>query len=57
QKGMMVAAKTLTLTAMDIFKNPSVTKTALDELNKRRGADFKYEALVGDREAPLDYRK
>ncbi|WP_026951225.1 amidohydrolase [Algoriphagus mannitolivorans] len=57
QKGMMVAAKTLTLTAMDIFKNPSVTKTALEELNKRRGADFKYEALVGDREAPLDYRK
>ena len=57
QKGMMVAAKTLTLTAMDIFKNPTVTKSALDELNKRRGADFNYEALVGDREAPLDYRK
>ena len=57
QKGMMVAAKTLTLTAMDIFKNPTVTKTALEELNKRRGADFTYEALVGDRQAPLDYRK
>ena len=57
QKGMMVAAKTLTLTAMDIFKNPSVTQTALTELNRRRGADFKYDALVGDRKAPLDYRK
>lgn len=57
QKGMMVAAKTLTLTAMDIFKDPSVTGKALEELNKRRGADFEYKALVGDRKAPLDYRK
>lgn len=57
QKGMMVAAKTLTLTAMDIFKNPSVTTEALGELNKRRGANFTYEALVGDRKPPLDYRK
>lgn len=57
QKGMMVAAKTLTLTAMDIFKDPSVTGKALEELNKRRGDDFEYKALVGDRKAPLDYRK
>lgn len=57
QKGMMVAAKTLTLTAMDIFKDPSVTGKALEELNKRRGDGFVYEALVGDRKAPLDYRK
>ncbi len=57
QKGMMVAAKTLTLTAMDIFKDPAVTAKALEELKQRRGADFKYEALIGDREPPLDYRK
>lgn len=57
QKGMMVAAKTLTLTAMDIFRDPSVTAIALEELNKRRGDDFDYKALVGDRKAPLDYRK
>ena len=57
QKGMMVAAKTLTLTAMDIFKDPSVTSKALEELNKRRGDGFVYEALVGDRKAPLDYRR
>ncbi len=57
QKGMMVAAKTLTLTAMDIFKDPSVTGKALEELNKRRGDGFSYEALVGDRKPPLDYRK
>lgn len=56
-KGMMVAAKTLTLTAIDIFKDPSVTKTALEELRRRRGEGFIYEALVGDRKPPLDYRK
>ena len=57
QKGMMVAAKTLTLTAMDIFKDPSVTVKAKAELDRRRGAGFKYDALTGDRKAPLDYRK
>ena len=57
QKGMMVAAKTLTLTAMDIFNSPAVTGDALKELNVRRGEGFSYKALVGDRQAPLDYRK
>jgi aminobenzoyl-glutamate utilization protein B len=57
KKGMMVAAKTLTLTAMDIFKDPSVTVKAKAELDRRRGAGFKYEALTGDRKPPLDYRK
>jgi len=56
-KGMMVAAKTLALTALDVFQNPEIAIKAKEELNKRRGADFKYEALVGNREAPLDYRK
>ncbi len=57
KKGMMVAAKTLTLTAMDIFKDPSITDKAMAELNRRRGPNFTYEALTGDRKPPLDYRK
>ncbi|MBN3584176.1 amidohydrolase [Algoriphagus aestuarii] len=57
KKGMMVAAKTLTLTVMDIFKDPSIAEKAKTELDKRRGANFKYEALTGERSAPLDYRK
>ncbi len=56
-KGMMVAAKTLTLTALDIFQNPKLIETAKQELLRRRGKDFKYEALLGDRKPPLDYRK
>ncbi|HAH35908.1 MAG TPA: amidohydrolase, partial [Algoriphagus sp.] len=35
QKGMMIAAKTLALTASDIFKNPKVTAEAQAELKRR----------------------
>jgi aminobenzoyl-glutamate utilization protein B len=56
-KGMMTAAKTLFLTATDLFKEPEVTEKARQELEKRRGDNFSYEALLGDREPPLDYRK
>lgn len=55
-KGMMVAAKTIAITAMDIFNTHNETEKALEELNKRRGSDFKYESLLGDRKPPLDYR-
>ena len=56
-KGMMVAAKTLTLTAIDIYENPEITGKAFEELKRRRGNGFVYEALLGDRKPPLDYRK
>jgi len=56
-KGMMVAAKTIALTAVDILKKPSVTQAAEKELNRRRGDSFIYESLVGDRKPPIDYRK
>ncbi|MGB3587273.1 MAG: amidohydrolase [Tunicatimonas sp.] len=56
-KGMMVAAKTLALTAMDIYQKPEITQTAREELMQKRGGDFAYESLLGDREPPLDYRK
>ena len=56
-KGMMLAAKTLTLTAMDIFKEPAITNQALRELEIRRGAGFEYLPLLGDRKPPLDYRQ
>lgn len=55
-KGMMVAAKTMALTIMDCLVNPEMLKNAKLELLKRRGDAFKYEALLGDRNPPLDYR-
>ena len=56
-KGMMVAAKTMTLTAMDLFTDPSHIVKARAEFNTRRGANFVYSTRL-DREKPaLDYRK
>ncbi len=55
-KGMMVAAKTIAITAMDIITNPAMIKEAWIELNRRRGSDFQYQSLIGDRSPPLDYR-
>ena len=56
-KGMMVATKTITLTAIDIFNDPGIIIKAKEELDRRRGDDFVYNSLLGDREPPLDYRK
>jgi aminobenzoyl-glutamate utilization protein B len=55
-KGMQVAAKTIALTAIDLFGQPETLVKAKSELERRRGSDFKYEALVGNRKPPLDYR-
>jgi aminobenzoyl-glutamate utilization protein B len=56
-KGMMVAAKTMTLTTMDLFTDPSHLVKARAEFDQRRGANFVYKTRL-DREKPaLDYRK
>lgn len=56
-KGMMMAAKTIALTATDLFSNQAMIDDAWKEFRQRTGADFKYEALIGDRKPALDYRK
>jgi len=55
-KGMMVAAKALTATAIELFSNTNIIDTAKSEFIKRRGNDFKYIPLLGDRPPALDYR-
>jgi aminobenzoyl-glutamate utilization protein B len=55
-KGMLVAAKTLALTAADLFQQPALLEAAQNEYRQRIGPDFHYEALLGDRAPPLDYR-
>ncbi|WP_158979626.1 amidohydrolase [Cellulophaga sp. L1A9] len=55
-KGMMNAAKTLALTAIDIFNTPDLIVKAKAELEEKRGEDFKYIPLLGDRKPALDYR-
>jgi len=55
-KGMMVAAKTLTLSAIELFNNPKLIAAAKKEHRERLGADFKYVPLIGDRAPALNYR-
>jgi len=56
-KGMMVAAKTMALTAEKLFSDPSIIAKAKEEFEERRGPDFTYKPLLGDRAPALDYRK
>lgn len=56
-KGMMVAAKTMALTAMDLFTDPSHVQKAKAEFDQKRGPDFKYSTRLADRKPALDYRK
>jgi aminobenzoyl-glutamate utilization protein B len=55
-KGMLVAAKTLTLTAIDLFSDPKLIVDAKAEYQRAVGPNFVYRSLVGDRPPPLDYR-
>lgn len=55
-KGLINAAKVFALTAIELFSNPKLVEEAKQEFEKQRGADFKYEALLGDRAPALDYR-
>jgi aminobenzoyl-glutamate utilization protein B len=56
-KGMMLAAKVLAATAIDLFLEPELVTAAHQELEERRGPDFRYAPLLGDRAPPLDYRR
>ena len=56
EKGMVVAAKSMAMTAIDLFTNPELVAAAKAEHQRRVGPNFVYKSLVGDREPPLDYR-
>jgi aminobenzoyl-glutamate utilization protein B len=54
-KGMIVAAKTLAFSAIDLFTNPALIKKAKEEFIQTKG-DYQYKALLGDRKPALNYR-
>lgn len=56
-KGVQVAAKALTLAAIELYTNPELRADAKAEFEKARGPDYQYKSLLGDRDPPLDYRK
>jgi len=56
-KGMIVAAKTLAMTAIDVFLQPDLVAAAKAEHQDRIPEGWEYKPLLGDRDPPLDYRK
>ncbi len=54
-KGMLVASKTMALTAIDLMSNPALIQKATEEFNKGIG-DYKYKAILGDIKPALNYR-
>ena len=55
-KGMRVASQALARTAVALYRDPRLVQEARREFESRRGADFQYRPLLGDRAPPLDYR-
>jgi aminobenzoyl-glutamate utilization protein B len=56
-KGMMVAAKTLAMTAVDLMTNPALVQESTAAYRKQLPPGWTYRPLVGDRRPPLDYRR
>ena len=54
-KGMIVAAKTIAFTAIDLFLNPILITKAKEEFIQSKGT-YQYKALLGDRKPALNYR-
>ena len=55
-KGMVIAAKTITLTGMQLIDNPKLLEKAKEEFHLKRGQNFIYTPLIGEREPALNYR-
>ena len=54
-KGLMVAAKTMALTAIDLYNDKNIIDKATEEFKLQRGS-YQYKALLGDRKPALNYR-
>ncbi|MEO1136144.1 MAG: amidohydrolase [Pseudomonadota bacterium] len=55
-KGAQVAAKSMTLAAIELFTNEELREAATAEFEAARGDSYEYYSLLGDRDPPLDYR-
>jgi aminobenzoyl-glutamate utilization protein B len=54
---MNVASQTLALMGRELFTSPELLAAARAEFERRRGPDFQYQPMLGDRDPPLDYRR
>jgi aminobenzoyl-glutamate utilization protein B len=56
-KGMENASQVLALMGKELFTKPALIAKAKAEFEERRGPDFHYKPMLGDRAPPLDYRR
>ena len=57
QRGMLVAAKALALTASDLFADPKLVEAAKADFEKQMKGKTYTSQIPADQKAPLDYRK
>jgi aminobenzoyl-glutamate utilization protein B len=55
RKGMLVAARTLALAAVELFTNPAEVQAARDSFEKRRAGRTWTTRIASDAKPPLDY--
>ncbi len=56
RKGMIVAAKTMALTAMDLFADPKLVEQAKANFRQHRGTREYRSRIPADKKPPLNYR-
>src|SRR5207245_2051605 len=56
-KGMMIAAKTLALSALDLFSNPDELTAAKKNFEERKAGKEYRSRLPTEQKPPLDYRQ
>ena len=54
-KGALNAARVICLSARELYTRPELLEHIRREFIKRRGPDFHFEPLMGDRHPPFDY--
>ena len=55
-KGMINAAKVLSSSIYEIIKRPKIIKDAKVEFDNKRGKNYIYNSLIGNRKPALNYR-
>ena len=56
RKGMMVAAKTLALSALDVFYEPKQVGLAWESFRRRKSGQEYRSRIPADKAPPLNYR-
>ena len=56
QQGMIVAAKAIALTGLDLLTDPDLVQAARDDFKKQTAGKSYYTAIPADQKPPLNYR-